>query len=98
MPDIGIGDDPLSAVVGLVLLVLFLPVVVVVFLGVVVLGVELSLLLPLLPLAWMAQVLGLLPWRLVLTATDGTRTWEEVRGTRTMFRRRRELRALLTRS
>ncbi|MDQ3612410.1 MAG: hypothetical protein M4D85_12570 [Actinomycetota bacterium] len=94
LPDIGVGDDPLSAVVGLVLLVLLLPVVLVVVLGVIVLGVELSLLLLLLPLAWTGQVLGLLPWRLVLTATDGTRTWEEVRGTRALLRRRRQLRAL----
>jgi membrane protein implicated in regulation of membrane protease activity len=79
-------------------LLLFLPVVVVVVLGVVVLGVELSLLLLLLPLAWAGQVLGLLPWRLVLTATDGTRTWEEVRGTRAMLQRRQQLRALVTRT
>ena len=80
------------------LLVLVLPVVAVVVLGVVVLGVELSLLLLLLPIAWAGHVLGLLPWRLVLTATDGTRTWEEIRGTRALLRRRRQLRALLRRA
>lgn len=97
MPDIAVGDDPISAVIGLLLLVLLLPVVVVVVLGVVVLGVELSLLLLLLPLAWAGQVLGLLPWRLVLTSSSGTRTWEEVRGTRAMLRRRRQLRAVVGR-
>ena len=96
MPDLGVGDDPLSAVLGLVLLVLLLPIVLVVMVGVIVLGVELSLLLLLLPLAWAGQVLGLLPWRLVLTAADGTRTWEEIRGTRAMLRRRRQLRALVS--
>lgn len=95
LPDVGLGDDPISAVIGLLLLVVVLPFLVVVLLGVVVLGVELSLLLLLLPLAWTGQLLGLLPWRLVLTATDGTRTWEEVRGTLPMLRRRRQLRALV---
>lgn len=84
--------------IGLILVVILLPVVVVVVLGVLVLGVELSLLLLLLPFAWTGQVLGLLPWRLVLTAADGTRTWEEIRGTRAMLRRRRQLRALADRS
>ena len=93
-PTIDGGDDPISAILALVSLLLFLPVVIVVVVGVVVLSVELSLLLLLLPLAWAGQLLGLLPWRLVLTANDGQRKWEEIRGTRAMLRRRQQLRAI----
>ncbi len=91
--DLGLGDDPLSAVVGLLLLLLFLPFLVLAVVGVVVLGLELLALLALLPLALSAQLLGLRPWVLVLRTRDRQRTPVEVTGTRAMLRRRRQLRA-----
>lgn len=94
LPDVGgLGDDPLSAVLGLFLLLIALPGLLVALVGVVVLGVELLLLLVLLPLVMSAQLLGLRPWVLVLRSRDRRRLPVEVTGTRAVLRRRRELRA-----
>ena len=91
LADLPLPDDPVSALIGLVLLVVVVPVLLVVVLGVLVLSVELALLLLLVPLAWVVQLVGLRPWRLVLHWSDGSRSVEEVRGTRAVLRRRREL-------
>lgn len=93
VPDLGLGDDPLSAVIGLFLLLLLLPGILLFLVGVVLLGVELLVLLALLPLALSAQVLGLRPWVLVLRRRDRRRSTVEVCGTRAMLARRRQLRA-----
>lgn len=93
LPDLPDGDDPFSAVVALFLLALLLPGVLVGVAGVLLLGAELLLLLALLPLLMSAQLLGLRPWVLVLRSRDRRRTAVEVRGTRAMLARRRELRA-----
>ncbi|MCW2778391.1 MAG: hypothetical protein JWN17_2116 [Frankiales bacterium] len=96
-PDIpsfdGLGDDPISAVVGVFLLLLALPGLVVAVVGVVLLSAEVLLLLALLPLLLSGQLLGLRPWVLVLRSRDRQRTPVEVLGTAEVLRRRRALRA-----
>ncbi len=88
-----LGDDPISLVVGLFLLVLVLPGLLVGVVGVLLLGAELLLLLALLPLVMSAQLLGLRPWVLVLRSRDRGRTAVPVVGTVALLGRWRELRA-----
>lgn len=90
-PDLGgghdLGDDPISAVIGLVLLlvaiILFAPAVLVAI-GV---ALEVALLLLLLPLAVLARVLFGHPWEVEVRLRDTEKIWpvvhtEEVKGWR----------------
>jgi hypothetical protein len=82
-------DD--GIVVGLVVgvvVALLLPFVLVLL----VFSLELALVLLLLPLVMAGQLVGLLPWVLVLRYDDGKR-YHEVRGTRAMLAARRHLRS-----
>lgn len=87
-------DDPVSAVIGLVLAVLVLPFVLLFVLGVVVFSAELVLLLALVPFLMIGQFVGLLPWVLVLTRFTGERTYVQMSGTRAMLAARRRYRSL----
>lgn len=84
-----IGDD---FGLGLVLLValLALPFLLVVL----VLSLEIALVAVVLPFWMTGQLLGLLPWVLVLRTTDGQRRAVEVRGVRPMLEARRYYRSL----
>ncbi|MGW0175308.1 hypothetical protein ACWDUM_15880 [Rhodococcus sp. NPDC003322] len=75
---ISLGDDPISAVIGIVLLVLMLPVLVLAL----VVGLEFLLLLLLLPVWVVVRVLFGVPW-IVVVRRDGKVVHEEaVRGWR----------------
>lgn len=87
---VDLGDE-IGLGLLILLVLLFLPLVV----GLVLLSVELLALLALLPLLMAGQLLGLLPWVLVVTELDGTKRHLEVRGTRSMLAERRRLRALV---
>ena len=92
VPDLGF-DDPVSAVIGFLLLLFLAPFVLVFVLGVVLFSAEILLLLALLPLLMLGQVLGLLPWVLSVREANGDHRYVEVRGTRRMLATWRSLRA-----
>jgi hypothetical protein len=94
-PDLlDVRDDPISAVIGLVLMLLLVPFVLLFVVGVVLLSAELLLLLALVPLLMLGQLVGMLPWQLGLTLTDRTRRYVEVTGTAKMLAARRYYRTL----
>lgn len=86
------GDDPISMLIGLVALILFLPIVLVVLVGVAVLALEALILALLLPLTFLARLVGLQSWWLIVRDASGHRAALEVRGTRHMLARRAQLR------
>lgn len=97
LPDPGwldLGDDLIGLVLGLVLLLVGLPVALFVLVGLVLLSAEVGLLVALLPFLLLGQVLGLLPWQLAVTGTDGTKRYVEAGGTREMLAARRYYRTL----
>jgi hypothetical protein len=75
---ISLGDDPISAVIGIVLLVLMLPVLLLVLL----VGLEFLLLLLLVPLWVGVRVLFGLPWTVVVRRDGKLVHQEQVRGWR----------------
>ncbi|HUR14186.1 MAG TPA: hypothetical protein VM097_06800 [Mycobacteriales bacterium] len=87
--DVG-GADDLGVGLLLGLFVLALPLLVVL----VVLSVEVLALLVVLPFLMAGQLLGRLPWVLVVRTADGQRRAVEVRGTRAMLDARRYYRSL----
>jgi hypothetical protein len=89
-----VGDDPISLVIGLFLLLLGLPAVIFVVLGVLLFSVEIGLLLALLPLVMLGQRIGWLPWYLAVTSTTGERQWICAGNTREMLSARRYYRSL----
>lgn len=96
-PDPGwvdLGDDALSVALGVLVLLVGLPVVVFGLFGLVLLSAELGLLLALVPFLLVGQVVGLLPWQLAVTGTDGTKRYVEARGTRQLLAALRHYRAL----
>lgn len=88
------GDDPISAFLGLVGLVLLIPLLVAVLLGVAVLSVEMLALLPLGLLLLVGRASHLQPWVLVVRLTDGRQRLERVTGWRAVRARQRELQAM----
>lgn len=93
LPDPGgldLGGDDLGVGVLLVLALCALPVLVVL----VVFSLEVLALLVLVPFLMAGQLLGALPWVLVLRTTSGERRAVEVRGTRAMLDARRYYRSL----
>ncbi len=95
LPDIpDLGDDPISAVLGLLVLLLLAPFVVLFVVGVLILSAELVLLLALLPLAMLGQLLGQRDWQLALTPVEGEKRYVAVRGTGAMLSARRYYRSL----
>lgn len=87
--DLGGGDD-LGLGLILALAVFALPVLVVL----IVFSLELLVLLVVLPFLMAGQLLGWLPWMLVLRTPSGERRAVEVRGTRAMLDARRYYRSL----
>lgn len=87
-------DDPVSAVIGLVLFVVVLPVVGFLVLGLLLFSLEVGLLLMLLPLVAIVQLVGLRPWYLGVTPTVGERVWVCAGGTPEMLAARRYYRSL----
>ncbi len=88
--DLGGLDDLPGIVVGLVVglaIALLLPFVLVAL----VFSLELALVLLLVPFVMVGQLVGLLPWVLVLRYDDGRKRYVEVTGTRAMLARRRGL-------
>jgi hypothetical protein len=81
-------DDPISAVLSLLLALVLVPVVLA-FLA----GVTILFLLPLGVLLMTGQLLCLRPWILVVRYTNGTREAVEVRGLRALVRTWKALRA-----
>lgn len=88
------ADDPISLVIGLVLVVLLSPFVVLFVVGVLLLSFELILLLALLPFAMLGQILGLRAWQLALTPVAGEKTYVAVKGTLEMLAARCYYRSL----
>jgi hypothetical protein len=91
-PDLDL-DDPISAVLSLVVALVLLPLVLALVAGIAVLSLEMLLLVPLGVLLMTGQLLCLRPWVLVVRYSDGTREAVEVRGLRALVRRWRALRA-----
>ena len=96
LPDLGVfdGDDSVSLAIGFIALLLFAPFVVLFVVGVVLLSAELLLVLALLPFAMLGQVVGVLPWVLAVTDSDGLKHAVPVKGTRAMLTARRYYRSL----
>lgn len=93
LPDTGsldLGGDDFGLGVLIVLVVLALPLLVVLVLF----SLEVLALLVLVPFLMVGQLLGLLPWVLVLRTPSGERRAVEVRGTRAMLDARRYYRSL----
>lgn len=86
-------DDPISAVLSVIVLLIVFPVILSLIVGVTVLSLETLLLLPLGLLLMTGQLLCLRPWILMVRYKDGSREAVAVRGLRAMVRRWRELRA-----
>lgn len=82
--DIGLG---LLVIAGLLLLPLLL--------AVLFLAAQLAVVLAVVPLLMTGQLLGVLPWVLVLTDSAGSKRFVEVRGLRSLLAERRRLRAQL---
>ena len=91
-PDV--GDDPISLVLGLLLAFVALPALVLLLVGLLLLSAEIAVVLALLPLALVGQLVGLVPWYLRVTTTDGNKQWIEAGGTRDMLSARRYYRSL----
>ncbi len=83
LPDL--GDDPVSLVISLVFLLIGLPVLLFLVLGLLVFSAEIAILMALIPLLMLGQIVGLLPWTLVLRTPDGERSQLQVKGTRSML-------------
>jgi hypothetical protein len=89
-----LGDDPISAVLGFIGLVLFLPVLLFLVVGLVLLSAELAVLLALVPLLLLVQLFGLQPWYLRVASTSGEVSWICAGRTREMLAARRYYRSL----
>ena len=83
-------DDALGFVVSFLVVLFLLPFVI----AFVLFSLELALVLLLIPLAMLGQVVGRLPWVLVLTLPSGQKRHVSVRGTRQMLVARRYYRSL----
>lgn len=94
LADVGDIDDPFAAVVLVVAAVVLAPFLLLFVVGVVLLSFELLLLLALVPLALLGQLLGLLPWYLVVTTQDGVRHAVQAGSTAKMVAARRYYRSL----
>lgn len=89
---ISLGDDPISAIIGIVLVILMLPVLVLAL----VVGLEFLLLLALLPVWVVVRVLFGAPW-IVVVRRDGSVVHEEsIRGWRASADRIEAIAAALT--
>jgi hypothetical protein len=88
------GDDLVSLVVGVVLLLVGLPVLLFVVVGMVLFSAEIGLLVALLPFVMLGQLAGWLPWYLAITSTTGERQWVCAGDTREMLSARRYYRSL----
>lgn len=87
-----LGDDPVSAVLGLLALVLLVPFVLAVLLGVALFSLEMLALLPLGMLLLLGRACHLQPWVLVVRLADGRQRLERVTGWRAVRERQRQLR------
>jgi hypothetical protein len=93
VPDL--GDDPVSLVIGILVAVVLLPGVLFLVIGLLLFSAEIALLLALVPLLMIGQVVGVLPWQLAVSTTDGAKHYVEARGPRqlrTAWRHYRSLR------
>ena len=90
MGNLDVGGDDLGVGLFLLVLLLALPLGLALFL----LSLELFVLLLLVPFLMSGQLLGWLPWTLVVRTTTGERRAIEVRGTRAMLEARRYYRLL----
>ena len=88
------GDDLFGAVLGLLFVLVVLPFALAFALAFVLFSLELALVLVLVPFVMVGQLMGWLPWVLVLRAPAGQRHYVEVKGTRDMLTARRYYRSL----
>jgi hypothetical protein len=92
-PDLGFDLDDLG-VAGIVLAVIALLFVLPILIAVVLFSFELALVLLLVPFAMIGQLVGWLPWVLVLRTPNGQKRYVSVSGTRKMLEARSYYRSL----